>query len=127
MDAWPGDELDRIGAALELSLASHRADGSLRPFVTIWVVRVGDSLYVRSAHGPDHPWFRRAKASGSGRIRAGDVERDVLFTEPPSDAALHDGIDAAYHAKYDSFGAEMVGLFVGPHAVAGTLRVTPRH
>jgi len=63
---------------------------------------VVDELYVRSAHGPNNPWFRRARASGAGRIRASGLERDVSFAEPAP--AVHAGIDAAYHAKYDSYG-----------------------
>jgi hypothetical protein len=54
-----------------LQLASLRCDGELRPYVTMWVVRAGGDLYVRSVYGPDNPWFRRAKASGAGRVRAG--------------------------------------------------------
>jgi hypothetical protein len=71
MSTWTSNELGRIGAAEELQLASLRHDGTLRPYVTMWVVRAGDDLYVRSAYGPDNPWFRRAKTSGAGRIRAG--------------------------------------------------------
>ena len=57
-------------------------DGSLRRFVTIWFVRLGDDLYVRSAYGYDNPWFQRALASGDGRIRVGGMERDVTFVAP---------------------------------------------
>ncbi|HUZ38825.1 MAG TPA: carboxymuconolactone decarboxylase family protein, partial [Streptosporangiaceae bacterium] len=32
--------------------------------------------------GTSNPWFRRAKASGTGRVRAAGVERDVTFTAP---------------------------------------------
>lgn len=123
---WSDEELRRIDAVTELYLASNRGDGSIRPFVTIWVVRVGADVYVRSAHGTDRPWFRRARASGAGRIRAGDIERDVLITEPTHDAACHDRIDTAYRAKYGYFGARMVDNFVGPDAIAATLRLTPR-
>ncbi|MBM7829460.1 hypothetical protein JOE59_000165 [Agromyces cerinus] len=123
MDTWTTDELDRIGRAEELQIASRRADGSLRPFVTIWVVRAGDDLYVRSAYGPGNPWFRRAQASGTGRIRAGGVERDVVFAEPPAEA--HAAVDAAYHAKYDRYGPKVVGTVVGPKVVATTLRLEP--
>ena len=77
MTAWSADELDRIGRADELRIASHRPDGSLRPYVTIWTVRSGDDIYVRSAHGWDNPWFQRALHAGEGRIQAGGVERDV--------------------------------------------------
>ena len=121
MTTWTAEELDRIGAADELQIASRRADGSLRPFVTIWVARVGDELFVRSAYGPGNPWFRRAQASGAGRIRAGGIERDVAFAEPPAD--VHAAVDAAYHAKYDRYGPKIVGTVVGPQVVATTLRL----
>src|SRR6185503_18528750 len=85
MTTWTKDELTRIGGAEELQLASVRPDGTLRPYVTMWVVRAGDDLYVRSAHGPTNPWYRRAKASGAGRIRAGGLERDVTFAEAAPD------------------------------------------
>ncbi|MGH3706188.1 MAG: DUF2255 family protein [Agromyces sp.] len=123
MSSWTTEELDRIGAADELQIASHRADGSLRPFVTIWVARVGDELYVRSAYGPGNPWFRRAQASGTGRIRAGGVEREVVFTAAPGD--VHAAVDAAYHAKYDRYGPKIVGTVVGPQVIATTLRLDP--
>ena len=121
--AWTPQELARIGSAEELRLASARPDGTLRPYVTIWVVRAGNDLYVRSAYGPDNPWFRRAKASGAGRIRAGGLERDVTF----ADAApgVHAAIDAAYHAKYDRHGPRIVGTVVGLAAGAVTLKLVP--
>ena len=124
MTTWTSDELARIGGAEELRLASARPDGTLRPYVTMWVVRAGDELYVRSAYGPDNPWFRRAKASGAGRIRAGGLERDVTFADAAPGA--HAAIDAAYHAKYDRYGPRIVGTVVGPAAGAVTLRLVPR-
>jgi hypothetical protein len=45
------DELDKIEAADELELASPRSDAALQEPVTIWVVRHGDDLYVRSMKG----------------------------------------------------------------------------
>lgn len=85
MSAWTLDELDRVSHATELQIASRRPDGSLRPYITIWTVRAGDDIYVRSAHGPNNGWYRRAKASGEGRIRAAGVERDVTFEQPDSE------------------------------------------
>lgn len=122
--AWDPSELDRIGGATELHVASERADGSLRRYVTIWAVKVGADLYIRSAYGSDNPWFRRARHSGKGRVRAGGVERDVTFEAPAAD--VHDRVDAAYHAKYDRYGPQIVGTVVGPKAAAVTLRVAPR-
>jgi hypothetical protein len=124
MNGWTSDELGRIGAAEELQLASLRRDGTLRPYVTMWAVRTGDDLYVRSAYGPDNPWFRRAKASGAGRIRADGLERDVTFAEPAP--GVHAAIDAAYHSKYDRYGPRIVGTVVGPGAEAVTIKLVPR-
>jgi hypothetical protein len=124
MTGWKAEELARIGDATELQIASLRPDGTVRPYVTIWVVRTGHDLYVRSAYGTDNPWFRRAKASGAGRIRAGGLERDVTFTEVAPEA--HAAIDAAYHAKYDHHGPAIVGTVVGAQAAHGTLRLVPR-
>jgi hypothetical protein len=124
MHAWTSDELARIGGAEEVRLASARPGGTLRPYITMWVVRAGDELYVRSAHGPENPWFRRAKASGVGRIRAGGQERDVTFVAAAS--GVHAAIDAAYHAKYDRYGPRIVGSVVGPAVEGVTLRLVPR-
>lgn len=120
---WTADELAGVGGAGELRLATRRLDGTLHPFVTMWVVRVDDDLYVRSAYGPDNPWYRRAVASRAGRIRAGGVERDVTFAE--ASAGAHAAIDAAYHAKYDRYRPRIVGSVVGPQAHRVTIRLIP--
>jgi hypothetical protein len=78
MTARTPDELARIGRADELQTSSRRADDSLRPFVTIWVVRVGDELFVQSAHGRDDPWFGHALTAGSvgsGRAASSAMSR----------------------------------------------------
>jgi hypothetical protein len=77
MNARSNQELTPIGTAEELRVSSRRPDGMLRPYVTIWVFRAGDDLYVRSAYGTQNPWFERARASRAGRIRAGGIERDL--------------------------------------------------
>ena len=124
MTEWTEEELGRIGKAQELQLASERPNGTLRRHVTIWVVRVGDELYVRSAYGANNPWFRRAKASGVGRLRAGGLERDVTFAEPAPD--VHRDIDAAYHGKYDRYGPAIVATVAGSLAHPSTIRLAPR-
>jgi hypothetical protein len=123
---WTEQELSRVGEATELQIASRRPDGSLRRYVTIWTVRAGNGLYVRSAYGTGNPWFRRATASGSGRIRAGGIERDVTFTQSSElDPSTIAAVDASYHAKYDRYGSQIVGTVTGAHAAAVTLRLDP--
>jgi hypothetical protein len=122
--SWTGSQLTKIGDADELQVSSVRPDGSPRPYVTIWVVRLGDDLYIRSGYGPENGWYRRARAAGSGRVRAGGVTHDVTFED--ADPALREQIDAAYHAKYDKYGPAVVGPMVGEKLAEVTLRLSPR-
>jgi hypothetical protein len=78
---WTSDELDRIGAADELEVTPL---GSRSP-VTIWVVRDGDDLYVRSWRGRSGNWFRAAQRQGEGRISASGVDKDVVFVGADDD------------------------------------------
>ena len=112
MSGWSEEELARIGRTDEIRVASRRPDGTLRGFVTIWSVRVGDGLYVRSAHGPDNPWFQRALKSGRGRVRGSGAERDVVFEAPGPEAAR--AVTDAYHAKYDRYGRRSSGPWSPP-------------
>ena len=121
MSGWGAGELDRIGRADEVGVASRRADGTLRGFVTIWAVRVGDDVYVRSAYGSGSPWFQRALGSGEGRLRAGGTELDVAFEAAGPETAA--AVTAAYHAKYDRYGPRIVGSVVSADAVRATLRL----
>ena len=123
MTGWTQAELEQIGAVTELELSSYRPDGTLRSPTTMWVVEVDGSVFVRSAGGPDRPWYARARASESGRIRTDSVERIVTFK--PGVNAPHDKIDVAYHAKYDRYGASIVGSVVGQDAVGVTLLLDP--
>jgi hypothetical protein len=124
MNAWRSDELDKIGRAEELEIAPARGDGTLRKPVTVWVVRVGDDLYVRSWRGRSGAWFRAAQAHHEGRIRAGGVEKDVTFVEV-SDPGLNNQIDDVYRVKYRQ-DQQYVEPMVRPEARATTIKLVPR-
>ena len=123
MTAWTTDELDNIDAADELEIASLRADGTLRNPTTIWVVRPGDDLYVRSVNGRTGTWFRGSQDRHEARIQAGGVGKDVLLVEADD---LGDEIDAAYRTKYGRYAASIVGSVLTPEARAATLKLVPR-
>ena len=99
MTAWTDDELNKIGRAEELRIASLRQDGTLRKPVIIWVVRLGEDLYVRCVNGREGAWFRGVLTRYEGRISAGGVEKDVLFVEE-TDPDINAQIDEAYLTKY---------------------------
>jgi hypothetical protein len=122
MTAWTGDELSKIEAADELQIASVRRDGSLRNPVTIWVVRLGDDVFVRSVNGRTSSWFQGAQDRHQAQIRAGGVEKDVLLVETDE---CNDDIDAAYRTKYRRYAASIVDTTLTPEARAATLKLVP--
>jgi len=124
MTAWTNEELSRIEAADELEIASLRRDGTLRSPVTIWVVRLGDDLYVRSVNGRSSSWFRGTEDRHEGHIRAGGVDKDVLFVEADDD--VNDEIETAYRTKYQRYDASYVDPLFTPDARAATLELVPR-
>ena len=124
MSTWTSDELDVIAGAEELELASVRRDGRLRKPVTIWVIRHGDDLYVRSVNGRSAAWFRGAQVRHEGRIWAGGVERDVTFVDADHD--IDDQIDAAYRTKYRRYAESTVSRIVSPEARSTMIKLVPR-
>lgn len=122
---WTPEQLTELDAPDEIGVSSRRRDGSLRPFVTIWAVRAGDHFYIRSARGAEGAWYRHALASGEGQIKVGGSTYDVAFVHLTADDPAQADIEVAYHAKYDRYGARIVGSVTGPAAAQVSLRLDP--
>ena len=71
MTGWSERDLSLIGTADEIVVAPDRIDHTPGSAVPIWVVRVGNELYVRS--------FRGLRAAGTGapvtKATGGSVQR----------------------------------------------------
>jgi hypothetical protein len=92
--------------------------------VTIWVVRHGEDLYVRSVNGPTASWFRGTQERHEGRAEAGGVRKDVAFAEPDGD--IDDRLDTAYRTKYGRYAASIIDHITSPQARATTIKLVPR-
>jgi hypothetical protein len=124
MTTWTSEELNRIGEAEELQIASLRQDGTLRKPVIIWVVRVGGELYVRCVNGRAGAWFRGTQTRHAGRIQSGGVDKAVTFVEE-TDTGINAQVDAAYLAKYSRY-PQYVAPMVTPEVRAATIKLVPR-
>jgi len=123
MDTWTNEELDKIGTAEELRIATLRHDDTLRRPVIIWVVRLGDDLYIRCVNGREGAWFRGVLTRYEGHIWAGGVEKDVTFVEE-IDPKINAKIDEAYLTKYQRY-PQWVAPMVTPEAQAATIKLVP--
>lgn len=113
--SWTEEALRAIAATAELQISTYRDDGSLRQWTPIWVVRVGDDVYVRSAYGGDGGWYRRATSRGAARVRAGELETDVAL-EPVDDEATRVAVGTAYEQKYAGSGSALATMLEPPAA-----------
>lgn len=125
MTLWTNEELAKIGSAEELNLASLQANGVPGRPTTIWVVWVGENLYVRPVNGRKGAWFRGTQIRHEGSIEAGGIRKEVTFVDVDPADAIHDEIDAAYREKYARY-AQYVPPVLTPKARAATLKLLPR-
>ncbi len=122
MTTWKDRELADIGGANELRIAPMRRDGTLQGRRTIWVVRHGDDVYVRSVNGPGGAWFRGVQARHAGHVSAGAVDADVVFED--ADHELDDEIDEEYRHKYGR-SSTAVDHITSLEARSTTIRLVP--
>jgi hypothetical protein len=125
MAGWTQNELDKIGAAEELQLITFKKGGTPQPPVVIWVVRVGDNLYIRSWRGRSGVWFQQIQGRPEGRIEAGGVTKDVRLEDASSDEVLNNEIDLAYQSKYHIYSTTYVPPMITPPARTTTLKLLP--
>lgn len=123
MTAWTDAELNKIGNAKEMEIAPRRQDHTLQKPRTIWVVRVGNNLYIRSWHGRNGDWYRGTRIRHEGHIRAGGVEKDITLVDIDSND-INNQIDAAYRDKYGRY-SQYVAPMVKPEARATTMKLLP--
>ncbi len=124
MTRWTSDQLDKVGRAEEVRVASVQRDGQLGKPVTIWIVRHGDDLYVRSVRGRSAHWFRGTQERHEGRIRVGSVQQDVTFVDADHD--IDDEMDAAYRAKYRRYAGSILNSVLTPEARSTMIKIVPR-
>jgi hypothetical protein len=120
---WPTAELAELTSAEELVLVLTR-DGSESVRVPVWVVAIGDEVYLRSYKGVTSMWFRRVQADANQAIQLSSGQRLVRFENVERHDAINKSIDAEYNRKYARF--DYVNAMSEPAAVDATLRMLPR-
>ena len=90
---------------------------------TIWIVVVGDTVYIRSVNAVKGQWYQAVLAHPDITIHAGERRipaRAILETDPQAIAQ----VSTAYLTKYAE--SEWAPPMAEPHTLATTLRLEPR-
>ncbi|MGP4021266.1 nitroreductase/quinone reductase family protein [Saccharopolyspora sp. 5N708] len=114
--------LEHLADVPEITIGFQRPDGSTGS-TPIWVVHVGDDLFVRSMNGPHGGWYRRLVARPDAEVRD-KGHRHPVHAEPVRDTTTLAEVTRAYGAKYE--GSPYVRALLDENAEAATLRLVPR-
>ncbi|HYT26297.1 MAG TPA: nitroreductase/quinone reductase family protein [Actinomycetota bacterium] len=116
-----GDALQHLADVQEISIGFRRPDGSTGS-TPVWVVQVGDNIFVRSIRGPRGGWYRRLRANPNGEVRDAAHVHPV-HAEPIADADTLAEVTCAYATKYA--GSPYVQPLLEEPAIGATLRLGP--
>jgi hypothetical protein len=128
-NTWSRADLNLFGGAGEVEVSSVRRDGSQSRERIVWIVRVGDQLYLRSVNGPDAVWYRSTRSRHQGRLNARGLARDVSWVDAHADPDIEPEIDAAIDAEYARKyrgSTSAIERLNSPAARSTTMRVDPR-
>jgi hypothetical protein len=119
---WKPKTLSEIADQEEIRISSERTGGGYNRWTPIWVVRVGDDLYVRSGFGTNGSWYRNATKS-QAYVNAAGVRYKVSLVLPTDPASIA-AVDKAYRQKYS--GDPSLPLLLSDEARSTTSRLIPQ-
>jgi hypothetical protein len=120
---WAATDFELFSQSEEITIQTERTSGGFRREVPIWIVPLGNDLYVRSSHGRDSGWFRGAVECHGALVSTG---KSVVFVELVEVREYVPELDAAYSAKYAQYTNSFLPALLGAPAQAAALRLVPR-
>lgn len=120
-ETFADDVLDTLRNAKILGVRS----GSEHRYTGVWVVMIGNRVFVRSWYDKPTGWFRAFKKEPVGTIQAGKLEIPVRG-KPVRSARMRDAVTVAIGEKYNTKGSKVwVDGFAEPARVLTTLEFVP--
>jgi hypothetical protein len=100
--ALTDDQLALLDRKQEVKVETVSADGSAKTI--IWIVVIGDVVYVRSVRGASGRWYQRALANPQVAIHA-DGERIEFRAVHVDDPDVIEAVSGALRDKYPAGGS----------------------
>ncbi len=119
------DVRNRLAQAQEIQIETRRRDANAPAHrTTIWVVVVGDAVYVRSVRGVTGRWYQEIKANPVAAVHV-DGQRIPVQAMPVTDDATIKQVSDAYRQKYRNDPSSLASM-VRDEILPTTLRVEPQ-
>ena len=129
MDAMPPrfdpETLNVLEPMREIELETTSLDGTQTHRTIIWVVTVGDQVFVRSERGTAGRWYREARERPDVLLHAEDESVPVTAVLA-ADPATIQRVSDAFTAKYARRSAASTAAMLLPHTLETTMRLDPR-
>ena len=119
MAKFDAPTLDVLRSIQEVRIRTEKHPGSA---VVIWIVVVGDQVFVRSFLGAKGRWYRDVGAGGHATLEASGREVAVE-TMPANDPATIECVSRAFLEKYRS--SPYAQAMIQADALPTTLRLQP--
>jgi hypothetical protein len=121
---WTPQQLESIGASTELVISVRDEHGRFRRPTPIWVVCVGEGVYVRTWYRRSDGWFGHAVQSHRARIQVAGVDAEVAVVDiSETHPERRADIDETYRTKYARYGRSTVEQMVSDSAASTTLEL----
>jgi hypothetical protein len=90
-----------IALAIDATKYFYLRAGAEHRFIAVWVLMIGERVFVRSWSDKATGWYRAFRKEGVGTIKVDHKEIDVR-ARPVKSAKLLDSMDVAYAEKYNT-------------------------
>ena len=117
--------LATLGRLREIELETTSLDGTQTHRTIIWVVTVGDQVFVRSERGAAGRWWREARQEPDVIIHA-DGQAIPVTAVLAADTGTVQRVSGAFTAKYRRRSAASTAAMLQPNTLETTLRLDPR-
>jgi hypothetical protein len=90
-----------VALAIDAAKYFYLRAGAEHRFIAVWVLMIGERVFVRSWNDKPGGWYRAFRDEGVGTIKVETREIGVR-AKPVRSAKLLDQMDVAYAQKYDT-------------------------
>jgi hypothetical protein len=115
-----------VAIAIDATRYFYLRAGTEHRFIAVWVVMIGERVFVRSWNDKAGGWYRAFRTEGVGTIKVDNKEIGVR-AKPVRAVKLLDLMDVAYAEKYNTkANLKYVKGFSTAKRRACSLELTPR-